>query len=97
MPTQPVTRPENEPIPKIQSIISVLWPSFISASGATVLFFVLFNPVDLARLLGFDHLDPFAGYTFGFFSFWLLTSFGCTLTCYFRRPCNKQQKSSDNA
>lgn len=91
-PTKPITRPEQDPIPTAQRIISVLWPSFITASLATIIFFTLFDPVELAQLLGIDNFDRLAGYTFGFFAFWLLTSIACALTCYFRRPCHQQNK-----
>lgn len=95
MPTQPVTRPEKDPIPTVQSIVSVLWPSFLTAGLATILFFVLFDPRELAELLGYPDLSRIAGYTAGFFGFWIMTSMSCALTCYFRRPCHKPQ-SSDN-
>jgi hypothetical protein len=88
VPTQPVTRPEKDKIPVVQRIVSVLWPSFLTACAATIVFFVLFDPEQLGLLLGFD-LTRLAGYTGGFFAFWLLTSISSALTCYFRRPCYK--------
>lgn len=97
MPTQPASRPQSDPIPTIQSIVSVLWPSFLTAGAATIIFFTLFDPQDLGLLLGYE-LSRIAGYTGGFFGFWFLTSLSCALTCYFRRPCHKPkpaQESSD--
>lgn len=88
MPTQPATRPESDQLPAVQRIVSVLWPSFLTASAATIVFFVLFDPQQLGDLLGLD-LTRLAGYTGGFFAFWILTSISSALTCYFRRPCHK--------
>lgn len=88
MPTQPASPQQSDQIPAIQDIISVLWPSFLTAGAATVIFFTLFDPIELGRLLGWE-LSRMAGYTGGFFGFWLLTSISCALTCYFRRPCHR--------
>ena len=88
MPTQPTTRREDNPIPMIQSVISVMWPSFLTAGVATIVFFSLFDPLDLALLIDLPELTRIAGYTGGFFAFWFLTSISCALTCYFRRPTN---------
>lgn len=80
--------PENEKqLPLVQKVISVLWPSFLTASLATILFFTTFDPTELATLGGWPELTRLGGYTIGFFCFWLLTSFSCALTCYFRKPC----------
>lgn len=74
-------------IPRIQRIIAVFWPSFLTAGAATILFFVLFDPEDLLSILGLEHGSRLAVYTIGFFLFWLLTAVSCLLTCYFQRPC----------
>ncbi len=63
-----------------------MWPSFITAAASTVVFFVLFDPNDLAELLGFPDLSPLAAYTAGFFGFWLSTSISSTLSEYYRQP-----------
>jgi len=74
-------------IPLIQRVIAVLWPSFLTAGAATILFFVLFDPEDLLMILGHEGGSRLAVYTIGFFLFWLLTAVSCLLTCYFQRPC----------
>jgi hypothetical protein len=89
VPTGPISKPPADDIPKSQSIISVLWPSFLTAAAATTVFFTLFDPQELAILMGLPELSRMAGYTGGFFAFWLLTSISSALTCYFRRPCNQ--------
>lgn len=82
----------QENIPTIQKIIAVLWPSFLTAGVATILFFTAFDPQLLMALGGFEQVSRLGGYTIGFFLFWLLTSSTCLLTCYFQRPCHQPTK-----
>jgi len=79
-------------IPTIQKVIAVLWPSFLTAGVATILFFTAFDPQLMMALGGFEQVSRLGGYTIGFFLFWLLTASTCVLTCYFQRPCNTQDK-----
>ena len=74
--------------PFIQRVIAVLWPSFLTAGLATILFFVAFDPQDLAALLDKAEASRIGVYTIGFFLFWILTMSSCLLTCYFQRPCD---------
>ncbi len=74
-------------IPRIQKIIAVLWPSFITAGIATVLFFTFFDPMDILAETGHPESTRLAAYSIGFFLFWLLTASTSLLTCYFQRPC----------
>ena len=89
MSTLPVTERDKNELPVVQQIVSVMWPSFITASAATIIFFTLFDPTDLGRIGGFPDLTRIGGYTIGFFSFWLLTSISCAMTCDFRRPTHR--------
>lgn len=73
--------------PRIQRIIAILWPSFLTAGLATVLFFTAFDPQTLLLDTPFSDLSRLGAYTIGFFMFWLLTGSSCLLTCYFQRPC----------
>lgn len=75
-------------IPTIQRVISILWPSFLTAGAATILFFTAFDPVLLMQVSGYPPVSRLGGYTIGFFIFWALTSISCVLTCYFQRPCD---------
>ena len=83
------TNNEKE-IPTIQKVIAVLWPSFLTAGVATILFFAYFDPQLLMQISGYGEITRMAGYTIGFFLFWLLTSITCVMTCYFQRPCFKK-------
>lgn len=88
MNTKPETGKES-PIPLIQRVIAVLWPSFLTAGAATGGFFTAFDPHDLTQLLGYPDVTRTGAYTIGFFLFWFLTAFSCMLTCYFQKPCNR--------
>jgi hypothetical protein len=94
MPTQPITR-GDEGIPAIQRIVGVLWPSFLASVGATIVFFSLFSPGDLAGLLGRPDFPAIGGYTVGFFFFWVVTAVACQISRYFCKPCNPAKSRQD--
>ena len=77
-------------IPKIQKVVSVFWPSFLTAGLATILFFSAFDPQLLMQVSGYGDISRLGGYSIGFFCFWLLTASTCALTCYFQRPCDRR-------
>lgn len=79
-------------IPKKQKIIAVLWPSFLTAGVATILFFTAFDPELLMAVAGYEQISRLGSYTIGFFLFWLLTSSTCVLTCYFQQPCHQPKE-----
>lgn len=78
-------------MPLIQKVIAILWPSFLTAGLATILFFTAFDPELIVAISGYGEISRMAGYTIGFFLFWLLTSSSCALTCYFQRPCKPKE------
>lgn len=73
--------------PRIQRIIAILWPSFLTAGFATALFFTAFDPQVLLMDTDYADTSRLGAYTIGFFLFWALTASSCLLTCYFQRPC----------
>ncbi len=75
-------------IPRAQTIIAVLWPSFLTASAATILFFTVFDPWQLLADTALADASRIAVYSGGFFLFWLLTAATGLLTVYFQRPCS---------
>jgi len=79
-------RPPEVPVPRAQRWGAVVWPSFFSAGVATMVFFALFDPVELARLawVGIE-IDRKTGYTIGFFLFWALTFSACAFTSILTR------------
>ena len=82
----------QQDIPTIQKVIAILWPSFITAGIATILFFTAFDPQLLIAVSGYGHISRLGGYTVGFFMFWFLTASTCVLTCYFQRPCDNSSE-----
>ncbi len=85
-------------IPKVQKVIAIMWPSFLIAGVATILFFTAFDPVDFLVTTPFADMSRMGAYTVGFFLFWLLTTASSMLTCYFQRPCVfKGQQNNGNS
>ena len=82
----------EQEFPKCQKSISVLWPAFLMAGLATVLFFTAFDPVILLQETRFADTSRLGPCTVGFFLFWLLTTSSCALTCFFRKPCNPKPR-----
>jgi hypothetical protein len=71
-------------IPLIQRVIAILWPSFITAGIATVLFTTAFDP-DIV-FVDYD-ISRLGSYTICFFIFWLFGALTAASTCYFLKPC----------
>ncbi|MBT3430434.1 MAG: hypothetical protein HN428_08395 [Proteobacteria bacterium] len=81
----------------MQRVISVLWPSFVMAGLAAMVFFAIFDPFTLMAPTWFPNLSRLAAYGVGFFMFWALTASSCLLTCFFQRPLrnlNRHKKKS---
>ena len=72
-------------IPIIQRIVAVLWPSFITAGIATILFFTAFDPSVIFMEYNFSRIGA---YSIGFFLFWLFGAVTSISTCFFLRPCD---------
>ena len=88
---------ELKPIPTIQKVIAIVWPSFLVAAVATVLVFALFDPKELVRNSANPAATRMAIYTISFFCFWALGAASSMLTCYFRRHCHDCEPKADNA
>lgn len=76
-------------IPRKQQVIAILWPSFLTAGAATVVFFTVFDPWALLAGTPFAEASRVGVYSVGFFAFWLLTAGTSALTCYFQRPTSR--------
>ncbi len=76
-----------------QSIAIVVWISFLSAAVGTMLFFALFDPVDLTGIFDPElEIGREAGYAAGFFFFWILTA-GCSaVTAWLVRTAPKRDE-----
>jgi hypothetical protein len=79
----------NEEIPKIQRIIAVLWPSFLTAGVAMIIFYWIFSPGEVFPELYASGVGNMAFYSVTFLFLWLTCLVSCLLSCYFLRPCNR--------
>jgi hypothetical protein len=74
----------------VRKAIWILWPSFIVAGIAEVVFFTLFDPVELhmvAKVVGVSsHL---AWYTIGFLLFWAFAAASSAFTCFLQRTAEE--------
>jgi hypothetical protein len=77
-----MTSPVAE-LPLVQRVSAVLWPSFLFAGAATVVFFALIDPLAMLDCQGAPPLSRTGAYSLGFFLFWLLTAGASALTLYF--------------
>ena len=69
--------------PVLQRTMYVIWPAFLAAIAAEIVFFALFDPLDFNMRL---QLSREAVYTFGFVAFWLLGMLSSALTLLLQRP-----------
>ena len=83
-------------IPRSQQLISILWPSFVTAILASGIFFSAFDPQDL---LPFDEdfqLSRLATYSIGFFVFWAISVISSAGTLYFAiSNCRSSRNNAD--
>ena len=74
-------------VPLIQRVTAIAWPSFLVAGVATVVFFTLFDPLQLDSPVAAPVHGRLGGYSIGFFAFWALGALSSALTVYFLKPC----------
>jgi len=81
-----------ESIPFIQRAVAILWPSFITAGIATILFTTAFDPANL--FIDYD-ISRIGLYSICFFLFWLFGALTAAATCYFLKPCSAINKARE--
>ncbi|MCF7752231.1 hypothetical protein KQ945_15830 [Bacillus subtilis subsp. subtilis] len=71
----------------IQQWGGILWPSFVAAGLASMVFFAFVDPLQL-RDISFPQrvLSRELGYSLGFFMFWTVTAAASAITWYLSRP-----------
>ena len=81
---------DHPPRPMSQRVGAILWPSFVAAGVATMVFFAYVDPIVL-RDMTFPALPVSRefGYTIGFFAFWLATSASSLFTWILLRPASR--------
>ncbi len=82
---------------KAQAIAAVLWPSFLVAAMATMLFFAFVDPADLQDAMSLPLANTrMAGYGLGFFFFWLITGIASALSVYLLRTARRNPRNRNN-
>ncbi len=74
----------------------VLWPSFLAACGASLLFFAAVDPA-LLRDAGprlFAGLEREAGYALGFLFFWAIGSVASAVSIYLIRTARAEPRTA---
>lgn len=69
----------------MNKLILVLWPSFLVAGVAEILFFSLIDPQELFLLGQPVHFSNLATYSIGFFGFWAICIASSLATLFFQR------------
>lgn len=78
-----------------QRLIVILWPSFLMAGVAEIVFFTLFDPQQLYLLGRPVSFSPIATYSIGFIAFWLLGVATAASTLFFARSGTEINRSGD--
>jgi len=68
----------------------IVWPAFLAAIAAEIVFFAMFDPLDFNMRL---HLSREAVYTLGFVAFWALGMLSSALTLLLQRPYEASPQS----
>jgi len=76
-----------EAVAQVRKWGAILWPSFLIAGVATMIFFANVDPADLQEATHPDlQISRKLGYTIGFFMFWGVTAWSSMLTMLLLRP-----------
>lgn len=70
----------------MQKAIGILWPSFLVAGIAEMMFFSLFDPVEMHFLGAENELSRMTVYAIGFMFFWGIGTSASLLTAWLGRP-----------
>jgi len=73
----------------LQKAIWILWPSFIVGGAAEIVFFTLFDPMEMALFGQTIALPRIAIYSMGFFAFWAFAAASSAFTCFLQGSGNK--------
>ncbi len=95
-----MTRPpafDHPPRPLAQRLGAILWPSFFSAGVATMVCFAHVDPLALRDITFPDlAIGREAGYTLGFFLFWMATGASSLFTWWLLRPASRFNQRHSN-
>ena len=74
-------------------LIQVLWPSFLVAGIAEIVFFTVVNPQELYFMGVPVHFSAIATYSIGFFGLWLICASSSLVTLFFQRTAEEINRS----
>jgi hypothetical protein len=69
----------------MNKIFFVLWPSFLIAGIAEIIFFTVVDPQALYLFGQPASFSSLATYSVGFFAFWIMCAASSYATCFFQR------------
>lgn len=69
----------------MKQLIWILWPSFVVAGVAEVVFFTLIDPQELYLFGEPTYFSRTATYSIGFFCFWAVCAASSAFTCFIQR------------
>jgi len=69
----------------MRKLIEVLWPSFLVAGVAEIVFFTIIDPQELYFFGQPVRVSDLATYSIGFFAFWLICAASSVTTLFFQR------------
>jgi hypothetical protein len=73
-------------VPMTRRVMWIVWPAFLMAGVAELVFFSVFDPFDLHFFGAPLEMSRQAIYTMGFFGFWGLGIASSALTLFLARP-----------
>ncbi|MBN8284636.1 hypothetical protein [Zoogloea sp.] len=77
-------------------LIQVLWPSFLVAGVAEIVFFTVIAPQELYLFGQPVYFSPIATYSIGFFGFWLVCAGSSLMTLFFQRTSAEINQSASD-
>lgn len=73
----------------MSKLLTIFWPSFVSAIFGEFVFFALIDPQQLYLLGEPVNWSPAAVYSVGFLMFWALTALAVALCLMFQKPASE--------
>ena len=79
---------------RAQAIAAVVWPSFLAAAFATMLFFAFVDPAAMPEAFSLPvEFSRMTGYAIGFFFFWLITAISSGISVFLLRTARRDSKN----
>ncbi len=77
-----------------QALANVVWASFLAACVASVLFFAMVDPLELAAIsTPMLEVSRMAGYAIGFFFFWAIATLASATTSFMVRTAVRRNRA----